>query len=112
MLPPVYPAPPIYPPAYPAPYYGPGYGRGYYGPIFTPRPGGPVHYGRVSLHDGCEIQQGNNGEFAVLTPNGEALYIDRAEHADANAEYMKKYYENSKTGLCNLASSQPKPLDI
>jgi hypothetical protein len=78
-----------------------------------PRPGGPVHFGRISARAGCEVQQGNNGVFVVLSSLDQIIYQDDSGHAAQNADYMRAYYENSKTGLCSAPSVEPsKSLDI
>lgn len=126
VVPPVYvnPLPYVAPPApyYNGPYYnGPYYGRPYYGVppgVVMPRPGGPVHFGgfrRMSLKDGCEVQQGNNGQFVVLSKDDQVLYTDSSEHASENAEAMKQYYEQqTKLGLCHepWQNGDNKSLDI
>lgn len=79
----------------------------FFGPGMVP-PGMPVivrphgYYRRMSFSEGCEVQQGNNGEFAVLASNGGVLFLDKSIHAAENAAYMKTYYEKkSKLGLCS-----------
>jgi hypothetical protein len=112
IFPPIYGGPPIYGRPMPLPIYpgrpgfgGPRFGGpGYPTPYRGMGPGGPGMMGprpirRVSSN-GCEVQQGNNGEFAVISADGEKLYSSKDAHAEQNAEAMKVYYEKSPTGLC------------
>jgi hypothetical protein len=83
----------------------PGFGR----PGFPVRGGRPFHH--ISAQS-CEVQQGNNGQFSVISPDGQTIYSNSSAHAQENAEAMKSYYEKSLTGLCGTIQKSNDTLDI
>lgn len=104
----------------PTPYggYGQRYGQGY-GP--RPSPYGTMPRGQIAgipggmvrpmSGAGCEVQQGNSGEFSVISAEGQLLYKSSIPHAAENAEFMKAHYEKN-SDLCGGVRSPAKSLDI
>ena len=105
--PPVLPFPPMHRPMpIPTPYGGGGHwGGGQWG---GPRPTPYGGFQRMSAKAGCEVQQGNNGQFVVISPADQVIFENSSEKASEYAEQMKLYYE--KNGFCG--ASDKRELDI